>query len=284
MRINGQSSMRIGQMILTGSNRTGVSKHNNALTKKCRDEYIQGVIQPSFTYSKNSARSSISRSVIDTINFGYMGIHKNHGESVNSIKVNDTEYLKKDIPAVNPKWCTQIKAINNVIHFDNGQYYKYIDTEGNTHTFSCDHDRLTQPYSDLISGRQNSKSFGITKFWNMLSKDGTYLGLYYSATEQKQFLNDAGIKEGFFSVESGSRKQDYFYSNGNAGVAVRKFEYDAVYDMFTKRGSALFNEYEVGTVIKVGGKEYAMNEDRKFDIPYGEDIFDIEFPKRSAEE
>ena len=284
MRINGQSSMRIGQMILTGSNRTGVFKHNNALTKKCRDEYIQGVIQPSFTYSKNSAGSSISRSVIDTINFGYMGIHKNHGESVNSIKVNGTEYLKKDIPAVNPKWCTQIKAKNNVIHFDNGQYYKYIDTEGNTHTFSCDHDRLTQPYSDLISGRQNSKSFGITKFWNMLSKDGTYLGLYYSATEQKQFLNDAGIKEGFFSVESGSRKQDYFYSNGNAGVAVRKFEYDAVYDMFTKRGSALFNEYEVGTVIKVGGKEYAMNEDRKFDIPYGEDIFDIEFPKRSAEE
>lgn len=266
-------------MILTGSNRTGVSKHNNALTKKCRDEYIQGVIQPSFTYSKNSARSSISRSVIDTINFGYMGIHKNHGESVNSIKVNGTEYLKKDIPAVNPKWCTQIKAKNNVVHFDNGQYYKYTDTEGNTHTFSCDHDRLAQPYSDLISGRQNRKSYGIAKFWNMLSQDGTYLGLYYSAAEQKQFLNDAGIKEGFFAVESGVRKQDYFYSNGNAGVAVRKFEYDAVYDMFTNRGSALFNEYEVGTIIKVGGKEYAMNSDRKFDIPYGEDIFDIQMPK-----
>lgn len=275
--------MKIGQMILSGSNRTGVSKHNNALTKKCRDEYIQGVIQPSFTYSKNSARSSISRSVIDTINFGYMGIHKNHGESVNSIKVNGTEYLKKDIPAVNPKWCTQIKANNNVIHFDNGQYYKYTDTEGNTHTFSCDHDRLTQPYSDLISGRQNSKSFGITKFWNMLSQDGTYLGLYYSADEQKQFLNDAGIKEGFFSVESGARKKDYFYSSGNAGVAVRRFEYDAVYDMFTNRGSALFNEYEIGTVIKVGGKEYAMNADRKFDIPYGEDIFDIQFPQRSMD-
>jgi len=281
MRINGQSSMRIGQMILTGSNRTGVSKHNNALTKKCRDEYIQGVIQPSFTYSKNSARSSISRSVVDTINFGYMGIHKNHGESVNSIKVNGTEYLKKDIPAVNPKWCTQIMAKNNVVHFDNGQYYKYTDTEGNTHTFSCDHDRLAQPYSDLISGRQNSKSYGIAKFWNMLSQDGTYLGLYYSAAEQKQFLNDAGIKEGFFAVESGVRKQDYFYSNGNAGVAVRKFEYDAVYDMFANRGSALFNEYDIGSVFMIGGKEYILNDDRKFDIPYGEDIFDVQFPKRA---
>lgn len=281
MRINGQSSMNIAQMLLAGSSRTVVSNRNNVPTKGSRDVYIQGVIQSGFTYSKKSAGSRISRSVMDTINFGYMGIHKNHGESVNSINVNGTEYLKKDIPAVNPKWCTQIKAKNNVVHFDNGQYYKYTDTEGNTHTFSCDHDRLAQPYSDLISGRQNSKSYGIAKFWNMLSQDGTYLGLYYSAAEQKQFLNDAGIKEGFFAVESGARKQDYFYSNGNAGVAVRKFEYDAVYDMFTNRGSALFNEYEVGTIIKVGGKEYAMNADRKFDIPYGEDIFDIQFPKTS---
>ena len=102
------------------------------------------------------------------------------------------------------------------------------------------------------------------------------MGLYYSADEQKRLLNDAGIREGFSSVESGSRKQDYFYSNGSAGVAVRKFEYDAVYDMFTNRGSALFNKYEVGTIIKVGGKEYTMNADGKFDIPYGEDIFDIQ--------
>ena len=279
MRINELSSMNIVQMPLTGSGRIGVSKHNNTLTKGCRDEYIKGVIQPNLTYSKNGAESRISRSVIDTINYGYKGKHKNHGESVDSIIVNGKEYLKKDIPAVDPQWCTQIKAKNNIVHFDNGQYYKYTDREGNTHTFLCEYDRLTQPYSDLISGRQNGKSLGITKFWNMLSQDGTYLGLYYSADEQKRFLNDAGIKEGFFSVESGARKQDYYYSNGNAGVAVRKFEYDAVYDMFTKRGSALFNEYEVGTVIKVGGKEYAMNTDRKFDIPYGEDMFDIQFPK-----
>ena len=284
MRVNGQSNMSIAQLLLAGKNQKGASKNNSVLGKRCRDEYIHGVIQPNITYSKNNARGHISRSVMDAKNFGYMGIHKNHGESLYSIKVNGTEYLKTDIPAVDSKWCTQIKAKDNVVRFENGQYYKYTDKEGITHNFSCDHDRLTQPYSDLISGRQNSKSYGITKFWNMLSKDGTYLGLYYSADEQKRFLNDAGIKEGFFSVESGVRKQDYFYSNGNAGVAVRKFEYDAVYDMFTNRGSALFNEYEVGTVIKVGGKEYVMNADRTFDIPYGEDIFDIQFPKRTTEE
>ena len=107
------------------------------------------------------------------------------------------------------------------------------------------------------------------------------MSLYYSKAEQQSLLNDAGISEGFFSVQIGSKKQEYFYSNGNAGVAVRKFEYDAVYDMFAKRGSALFNEYDIGSVFMIGGKEYILNEDRKFDIPYGEDIFDVQFPKRA---
>lgn len=35
---------------------------------------------------------------------------------------------------------------------------------------------------------------------------------------------------------------------------------------------------EIGTVFKFGGKEYTLNEQRKYDIPYGEDIFDIQFP------
>ena len=64
MRINGQSSMNIAQMLLTDGSRTWVSKHSNILKKGCRDEYIQGIIQPSISYSKNSAGTRISRSVI----------------------------------------------------------------------------------------------------------------------------------------------------------------------------------------------------------------------------
>ena len=69
MRINGQSSMNIAQMLLTDGSRTWVSKHSNILKKECRDEYIQGIIQPSITYSKNSAGTRISRSVIDRIKY-----------------------------------------------------------------------------------------------------------------------------------------------------------------------------------------------------------------------
>ena len=48
--------------------------------------------------------------------------------------------------------------------------------------------------------------------------------------------------------------------------------------MFVNRGTALFNKYEVGSIFKIGGKEYKLNEQRKLDIPYGEDIFDMKFP------
>ena len=284
MRVQRQSNMNIAQLLLTGGRGAGAYKSNKIGNRGRRDEYVHGIITPTITYSKNNSRTiGISKSVMDAINFGYTNIHKDHGETVNSIKVNGKEYSKKSLPTVDEAWCSTIQAKDNVVHFDNEKYYKYTDKDGCLHTFSCDHDRLTQPYSDLISGRQNSKSYEITKFWNMLSQDGTYLGSYFTGDEQKQFLNDAGIKEGFFSVEAGSRKQEYFYSNGNAGVAVRKFEYDAVYDMYTNRGSALFNKYEVGSVFKIGGKKYALNEDRKLDIPYGEDIFDIQFPQMKSD-
>ena len=161
---------------------------------------------------------------------------------------------------------------------NNGQYYKYQDNSGKIHTFTCTYNKIQQPYSDQLAGRQNNESFKIGKFWNILSTDATYVNSYYSADEQKQYLNDAGITQGFFSVQVGNNKQNYYYSNGNNGPAIRKFEYDANYKMFTK-GTALFNKYEVGSVFKFGGNEYVLNEQKCLDIPYREDIFDFEFPK-----
>lgn len=247
-----------------------------------RDQYIHADILTSPTYEKATIKKKCPDSSIDIINFNTESILKQKRETVESIFVNNEEYLKKDLPRVDYSRCCSIKANKNRIILNNMSYYGYQDRSGLKHVFSCANNRLEQPYSDLISGRQNNKSYQICKFWNMLSRDGTYIGLYYSQEEQKQLLNDAGITKGFFSVEIGENKQEYFFSNGNAGVTVRQFEYDATYDMFVKRGTALFNKYEVGSVFKIGGKEYVLNEQRKLDIPYGEDIFDIEFPKMST--
>ena len=264
------------------------SKRENGIenyNRSGRDQYIHSDIPLLQIYNKRqTCKGKCPNSLMDIINFDTEKIHKQRGETEHSIFVGDKEYLKKDLPKIDYSRCYQIKADNNKIVFANRQYYGYQDKAGSSHVFACVNNRLEQPYSDLISGRQNNTSYQISKFWNMLSRDGTYLSLYYSQDEQKQMLNDAGITRGFFSVQIGDKKQDYYYSNGNAGVAVRQFEYDATYDMFVKRGTALFNKYEIGSIFKVGGKEYVLNEQRKLDIPYGEDIFDVEFPKMKISE
>lgn len=33
-------------------------------------------------------------------------------------------------------------------------------------------------------------------------------------------------------------------------------------------------------MFKIGGKDYILNESHMLDIPYGEDIFDIQYPSR----
>ena len=285
MRVVNQSGISLFQLLQSSGNDRDMRKSFFiGKRRNMRDEYVHGSMMDISTYSRNAisgyTKLKCPDSSIDIINFDTQRIFKQRGETEYSIFVENREYLKKDLSKVDYSRCNVIKAENNRIVLDNNHYYGYQDKNGNKHVFSCVNNRLEQPYSDLISGRQNDASYQICKFWNMLSRDGTYMSLYYSQDEQRQMLNDAGIKEGFFSVRIGNNKQDYYYSNGNAGVvAVRRFEYDATYDMFAKRGSAIFNKYPIGSIFTVAGKEYALREDRTLDIPYGEDIFDVQFPK-----
>ena len=284
MRINKNSNLMSLFPNQTLKPKQATTKYSLSLGK--RDSYVHGSDNLSCIYSANVGlkRGRATSSVLDTINFNYLDIMKQRCDKQFSFIIGGKEYLKSELPAVSTDRCEEIKAINNTVTFSNDRYYKYTEKGGRVHTFTCTNDHVDQPYSDLVSGRQSDASFQVAKFWNMLSRDGTYMGLYYSKERQEQLLNDAGITEGFFTVKAGDHQQEYYFSNGNAGVAVRKFEYDAMYDMFAKRGTALFNKYEVGSIFKIGGKEYALNEQRKLDIPYGEDIFDIEFPKQLQEE
>lgn len=284
MRINKNSNLMSLFPNQTLKPKQATTKFSLSLGK--RDSYVHGSDNLSCIYSANVGlkRGMATSSVLDTINFNNLDIMKQRCDKQFSFIIGGKEYLKSELPAVSTDRCEEIKAINNTVTISNDRYYKYTEKGGRVHTFTCTNDHVDQPYSDLVSGRQSDASFQVAKFWNMLSRDGTYLSLYYSREKQEQLLNDAGITKGFFTVKAGDHKQEYYYSHGNAGVAVRKFEYDATYDMFVKRGTALFNKYEVGSIFKIGGKEYALNEQRKLDIPYGEDIFDIEFPKQMQEE
>ncbi len=40
----------------------------------------------------------------------------------------------------------------------------------------------------------------------------------------------------------------------------------------------VLDKYAVGSVFVIGGKEYILDENKKLDIPYGADIYDIKYP------
>lgn len=231
-----------------------------------------------YTASSKKVSGYVSNAILDMINFEYRDCK---GQTADSFTFGGMEYPKSRIPSVIADRCSEIKAENNTVVFQTGKYYKFTDEYGKTHVLSCSYDRLKQPYSDTSRGIVDDTSYNVGKFWSMLAKDGTYIGSYYSLDMEKKLLNDAGITGGFFSVQVGDHKQEYYYSNGNAGTTVPKWRYDNTYKMFMTYNEAAFKDYDPGSVFKVGGKEYVLNADKKLDIPYGADIYDIEYPPRN---
>ena len=213
-----------------------------------------------------------SDAVLDDINFKHDGM-----TDETSITVNGISLLKKKMPFVDCDRCLEIKAENNEIVFENGKYYKYKNRNGNDRVLACVNDQVEQPYSEQLADKQYRQSDEMGSFWGILGCEGFYGRAYYSHDEQRKILNDAGITEGFFSVQVGSKKQELFYSNGDSSVAIPKWQYDSKYNMLMNQWSTLKN-YETGSVFKIDGKEYVLSADKKLDIPYGADIFDMEYP------
>ena len=251
----------------------------NTVNKRQRDLFIKSdndVSEIGLYTSVQRTSGKVSDAILDMINFEYW----DGGETTDSFIFGGVEYFKEDIPDINLERCEVAKAENNAIVFQSGKYYQFIDESGKAHIVTCSYGRMTQPRSNVRRGVVDNKSFEIGRFWNLLSSNGTFIGLHYSEETQRRLLNDAGISAGFFSVQVGDNKQDYFYSNGTAGTVVPKWRYDSTYQTFMTRNEFVFEDYEPGAVFQVGGKEYVLSEDKKLDIPYGADIYDVKWPPR----
>ena len=244
--------------------------------KSGMDSYIPGKDSMYVSYgnygNKPKRIANWSDAVLDDINFKHDGM-----TDETSITVNGISLLKKKMPFVDCDRCLEIKAENNEIVFENGKYYKYKNRNGNDRVLACVNDQVEQPYSEQLADKQYRQSDEMGSFWGILGCEGFYGRAYYSHDEQRKILNDAGITEGFFSVQVGSKKQELFYSNGDSSVAIPKWQYDSKYNMLMNQWSTLKN-YETGSVFKIDGKEYVLSADKKLDIPYGADIFDMEYP------
>ncbi|MDE7478126.1 MAG: hypothetical protein K2M91_09285 [Lachnospiraceae bacterium] len=255
-------------------------RKNNTMPKLLNsgwDSYIPGENSIYETYGpKVEVSSKFSDTVMDIINFDVAKMIQEE----TSVTIGGVKYFIKDIPPIDCDRCLEIKAVDNKIIFESGKYYKYKDRDGNYRALTCQYNDVGQPFSEQIAKKVYKESDEMGHFWSVLGCEGVYGTMYYSNEEQKKILNDAGIKEGFFSVQVGSRKQELFYSNGVAGVAVPKSRYDGTYNMFMD--GKVLEEYAVGSVFIIGGKEYILNADKKLDIPYGVDIYDIKYPPREV--
>lgn len=246
--------------------------NNNKTIKPNMDYLILGN-----TLSKDRSSKMISNSFLDVINFDTKSLVQYVDEGLFSI--GGTFFSRAQIPEVSSSRLNELKAVNNVLTIQNGKYYKYIDAEGDIHKMSCYNNSLSTVYSEYLRGIIDEESGRCGRFWSILSENGTFIREYYSDEEIKNYLHSAGITEGFFTVNVGNDSQEYFYSNGNSGRTVLKSIYDTQYNVIKNRGT-FFSYHEPGTVIKVDGKEYVLSENHTLDIPYGEDIFNIECPPR----
>ncbi|MBR4573981.1 MAG: hypothetical protein IKO16_03640 [Lachnospiraceae bacterium] len=228
----------------------------------------------------NGSKGQYTQDILDYINFHFDDICRQKGDKHDVLIINGKIYNKNNIPRIDPTMCNEIRAKDGVVSFDAGNYYRYTDKTGYTHVFTCTEDYLGQPQTELSAHRQNENTHIIGKFWRMLAQNGTYIDLYFSREDQIKYLNDADITNGFFKVQIGSCKQEYYLSNGRkGGPIVAKKNYDAYYQHLMSPGIKLINYYfSPGDTVRIGEKEYIMKDDYSLDIPYGEDIWGIEYP------
>mgnify|MGYP001036655425 CR=1 FL=1 len=240
-----------------------------------RDSYIPSENSVYEIYVRKTVVSEkFPQAIVDIINFDLGSVV----EDETGFAIDGVKYLRKDMPSVSLDRCNEIRAENNEIVFERGKYYKFQDREGKYHVLDCRGNSVSQPYSEQTMKRQNEESFQMGKFWGCIGCEGVYGSKYYSDEEQRKILKEAGIQEGFFSVQVGDKRQELFLSNGAAGAVVPKRRYDGTYNMFMNTN--ILDDYAVGSVFVIGGKEYILDEHKKLDIPYGADIYDIKFPMR----
>lgn len=83
-------------------------------------------------------------------------------------------------------------------------------------------------------------------------------------------------------MQVGEAKREYYISNGTEGTVVSKSRYEERFNMLVNDSCMSLRDYEAGSIFRIAGKEYVLREDKTLDIPYGVDIFDIEYPPKTT--
>lgn len=215
-----------------------------------------------------------------------------------SFTLNDgTSFKISDIPRLNVDLLNEAHAKGNIMDFGSGQYFKYTNSSGKSVAiFSMPEGGLYQPLSEhlLDDSPYDLETERYLHFWNglreghalMLPPGNSHLPSFgYSNEDIRNYLNDAGISKGFFSVKAGFTQSNFFYSDSKNSPLYTKEEYDLRYHTMTSSDfsyhKSVFNCLEPGTEITISGEKYTLKDNFTLDIPYGTDIYDIQIPKHT---
>lgn len=229
-----------------------------------------------YTNLVGQRKTMISNSILSVMNNNISKICK-HG---NMYECEGTYFTADQIPKINGNSLNEIKAEDNTVNFGKNNYFKYISANGKEHLLYTDDKGIGAIVSEIMRGEPYDLELErYAGFWNyMMTKDPVYVGLSYSDEEIRSYMDNAGIKNGFFTVKMGNREATQFYSATKTTSPIQSKErYDSHYQSITS-GGILLDEYEAGSIFKIGDKEYALSESHTLDIPYGEDIFNMEYP------
>ena len=213
-----------------------------------------------YTASAGKRNKMISNSILSAMNNDISKVRK-QGDIY---ECEGTFFTAEQIPKISGTSLNEIKAEDNIIDFGKNKYFKYVSRDGQEHCLYTDNKGIGaivseimrgEPYDPVLERYARGGGGGVTK-------DPVYVQLSYSDEEIRGYMENAA----------------QFYSATKTTSPIQSKErYDARYKNLTS-GGILLDEYEAGDIFKIGNKEYVLSESHTLDIPYGEDIYNIEYP------
>ena len=192
---------------------------------------------------------------------------------------NGVFFSQKNLPKIPDSELEEVRAVNNVIDFGKGNYFTYKGYRLYSNKTGYIADIWTE---HLFTGHYGTEFYRFADFWNWCMDDVTYLGLPgigYTRAETEYYLEEMGVDSdaGFVTIKMGEKENTLFHTKGKwFGALVNKDRYDNKYELM--QSSKFGEDFGVGAVIKIGGKDYVFDENCQIKIPYGADIFDVEYP------
>lgn len=270
MRISDVNMQQIPSAFESDNQRTLINilfGNNNKEMGNNRDIFVRSTEEFINTYSPSATKHSfISEEMLIELN--NVGVN-NVSISGDIVKSHGKKFNINQIPPVCTTNLKEVKAQNNVMDFGNNNFFKYVSKVGaENYLFTSELGSVSSIYSECLRGAPYNRELErYASFWRSMLEDPTYIGLSYDSGQVREYLGEAGVKTGFFTVKMGGREATQFYSaTKTGGVLHSKHRYDQQYEVYVSKGHIL-RDCAPGTVFKVEGKEYVLSENHTLDIP-----------------